>query len=509
VSRPRPASGGWQAELLRRVFLHQNGMAAASALATLESAGVLRRLRQGSAPAAELAATTSSPLVVAASLAAACGAGWLAAQDDGTCSLAPGVAAPGRAVALATVLELHRAVREAVRDADWSSDSVVSRLLGCVSALASAKAVIRGQTSMPDAETARNARLLEGILAVPLLPRVATGYDQAALAPFLDALEFADGQVSLRQVLSFFAPMYGLAGSYSAALLRLPDLVADTAVSPADITTSVDRGLNVRASAAAHQGYFQAASKRVLRLFDQMPLSRQPEAIVDVGCGAGTWLRSLYLAICQSTARGRSLRQYPLHLIGVDTDPVALDIGRRTLDGLPATCVPGDVGQPAALAEAVASASGTDLGNALSVRAFVDHNRSLPALEPAGARCPGTAEGVYGTASGSVVSADAVYRDWSTHYAGWREICGRHGLVVIEAHTLPAAEVRARLETSHALALQYYHALSGQSIIPYPRFRAAASSAGLDSPDPVLYPPPSPTTSVSRLVPAGAGGSGA
>ena len=80
--------------------------------------------------------------------------------------------------------------------------------------------------------------------------------------------------------------------------------------------------------------------------------------------------------------------------------------------------------------------------------------------------------------------------------------------MVIEAHTLSLSDVRDRLETSHSLALQYYHALSGQSPIPHRRFRAAAASAGLDSRDTTLFPNPSPTTSVSRLVPDAGSGMG-
>jgi len=502
VTGAQAPARGWQGELLRRVFLHQNGLAAITALATLESSGILSRLRRESVPPRELAAEARSPLVVMASLTAACAAGWLTVEGDGTCLLVSATASPGLAAALDIVLDLHRAVREADRDGSWSDASVFGRLLSCADAMSAAKAAVRGRTSMPDAEADLIVRLAEGVLAVPLLPRVPADYDRATLAPLFAALELADDQASMRRMMSFFAPMYGLAGSYAQALIRLPDQVTARTISPQDITRSIDRGLNVRASAAAHQGYFHAASAHVTKLFEEMPLSRQPRAIVDIGCGAGTWLRSLYNVIRKSTARGGALRQYPLHLIGVDLDHVALEISRQTLDDLPATCLTGDVGQPAAIAEAVASASGIDMANALSVRAFVDHNRSLSGLASTGADGLGLADGVYGTPSGSVTCPDAVYRDWAAHYARWRLICGRHGLVVIEAHTLPVPDVRGRLEASHALALQYYHSLSGQSIVPYPRFRAAAISAGLDSRGQTLYPRSSPTTSVSWLVPA-------
>jgi SAM-dependent methyltransferase len=263
----------------------------------------------------------------------------------------------------------------------------------------------------------------------------------------------------------------------------------------------------VRASAAAHTGYFHAANALVTQVFDDLPLAAQPQAIVDVGCGAGTWLRGQYEAVRASTARGSALDRYPLHLIGVDLDPVALDTTRQTLADLPATCVVGDVGDPGAIADAVGTASGVDLNDALSVRAFVDHNRSLSAVAASDLAGVRLADGVYGTPSGSVAGADAVAADWTAHYARWAETFGRHGLVVLEAHTLTVAEVRARLDTSHALALQYYHALSGQSPLPYERFRQSATAAGLDLRTHTLYPRSSATTSVNWLVPNLRGGS--
>jgi SAM-dependent methyltransferase len=504
--RPRMRNG----ELLRRVFLHQNGFAALTALATLEASGALGRRRKEGVPATELVSASRAPWAVAASIVAACGAGWLTMRTDDAdgCVVSP-AASPDLDHVTDILLDTHRAVRERVRGGDWSQESVVARVLGCLDILAAAKASLRRRTSAPEATTELIIRLLEGVVAVPLLPRVASGYDYPTLAPLFAALELEETAAVMRRVLPFFAPMYGLAGSYAQALMELPDRVAaDDPPTPSEINRSIDRGLNVRASAAAHRAYFQVATRMVARLFDGLPLPQQPRAILDVGCGDGTWLRGLYEAITRSTERGRSLRRHPLHLVGVDLDPVALDISRRNLRDLPATCIRGDVGDAAAIAQAAASATGIDSDDVLSVRAFVDHNRALPAGDPGRPSAAHLTSGVYATASGSVVGADTVHRDWGAHYARWRKTCGRHGLVVIEAHTVDIAQVNARLEKGHALALQYYHALSGQSPVPHASFLAAARSAGLEAGSRLLFPDRAPTTSISWLRPSADAGAG-
>ncbi|TDD11644.1 class I SAM-dependent methyltransferase [Nonomuraea diastatica] len=498
-------ASGWNGELLRRVFLHQNGLAAITALATLEASGILDRLSRERLSCAELVNDSPSPCAVAASIVAACDAGWLAMHDDrGVGSVVSLSTSSDGAFALDILLDAHRGIRGRDRGQPWSDQDTTERLLGCVDILTSAKASISRRTSLPDAAADLLLRLVEGLLAVPLLPRIARGHDRAALAPVFAALDMGTSEAGIRRVLSFFGPMYGLAGSYAKTLIRLPDRVAaGQTISPVDVTRQIDRGINVRASATAHRGYFHAATRLVARHFDQTSPAEQPRAILDIGCGDGSWLRELYEFICTSTSRGQSLREYPLVLLGVDMDPVALEISERNLSDLPAICLLGDVGRPAAVAQEVTSASGIDMDDIMSVRAFVDHNRSLGHMEPGEAGKVRITDGVYATPSGSIISADAVRQDWAAHYAQWRQACGRHGLVVIEAHTLDIATVRERLENSHTLALRYYHALSGQSPIPFEAFRGAASFAGFTSRRSVLYPETLPTTSINWLAASG------
>ncbi|MGE5133173.1 MAG: hypothetical protein ACM32E_09720, partial [Gemmatimonadota bacterium] len=56
---------------------------------------------------------------------------------------------------------------------------------------------------------------------------------------------------------------------------------------------------------------------------DQASLGRQPGLVVDAGCGDGTLLEVLYLAVREQTERGRHLTERPLLMVGVDPSPVA------------------------------------------------------------------------------------------------------------------------------------------------------------------------------------------
>ena len=57
-----------------------------------------------------------------------------------------------------------------------------------------------------------------------------------------------------------------------------------------------------------------------LPLFDETPPGRQPGLVVDAGCGDGTLLEILYLAVRERTERGRHLAERPLLMVGVAID---------------------------------------------------------------------------------------------------------------------------------------------------------------------------------------------
>jgi hypothetical protein len=194
-------------------------------------------------------------------------------------------------------------------------------------------------------------------------------------------------------------------------------------------------------------------------------------------------------------------------LVGVDLDPRAVALASENLRDLPAVCIEGDVGDPHTIADAVEREAGVGIRDALCIRAFVDHNRSLVGVEGLGKRVPAhVPDVVFSTRSGDLADPRRVVDDWTHHYSRWREVCDRHGLVVIEAHHLGVDATRERLESSHALALQYYHALSGQSLLPHEDFKDAAAIAGFDLSEAMVFPRSVATTSIHRFAVSGATG---
>ena len=54
----------------------------------------------------------------------------------------------------------------------------------------------------------------------------------------------------------------------------------------------VDRSLNVWGSGGAHKNYFKKIDKIITSIFNK-PLDNQPQGIIDIGCGDGTFLKHL------------------------------------------------------------------------------------------------------------------------------------------------------------------------------------------------------------------------
>ncbi|WP_410633487.1 class I SAM-dependent methyltransferase [Amycolatopsis sp. cmx-4-83] len=515
---PRSAASATPAtEAMRRLFLHQDGFAIATAFSGLDAAGALEPVLAGRVVSlGDMAAGTASYPAVLAFVRAGESAGWL--------RVGPGWPGPGTPVSLAAAMaggapltELyvasHRQVADRLRDADWADDdSVVSAAAETLAGLEAARTRVHRSGALTEAERTIAGFHLEGLVAAVVLPRLAarTGEDPPgpAYSSVLRFLGFEDGRngpTRLGEAGTFFRPVYGLIGSYARSLLAFPDWLRATApITPARVNDLVDRRLNVLASGAAHKSYFATADQLVRRLFDEAPPAAQPRAIVDVGCGDGSWLRRTYETIVRTTTRGKNLERFPLGLVGVDVDRRALDVARTESAGWPAIFVEGDVGAPRRICSDVAAATGYDPEEVLHVRAFVDHNRrilaeSVPGIRPAPAAVSAP---VCTDDAGRLVAPEALEESWREHYAGWRAASARHGMVVVEGHVLPPAEILRRRGSVHALAFELYHSLSGQSPLDWPGYQRVVRSAGLRTTTaPSTYPRHHvPATSIQHLV---------
>ncbi len=82
------------------------------------------------------------------------------------------------------------------------------------------------------------------------------------------------------------------------------------------------------------------------RIFDRLPLEEQPRYLAGWPCGDGFWLRAMFEAIRSRSRRGRALENYPLRLIGIDNDGLALQAAAEHLADLPHLLIRADSEDP-------------------------------------------------------------------------------------------------------------------------------------------------------------------
>ncbi len=175
------------------------------------------------------------------------------------------------------------------------------------------------------------------------------------------------------------APQYFYSVSYLPLAARSGSLIFPDLKPPKESDGgSVDRSLDIRFSGMVFE---RTCKKEFLELalprFQQEPLEQQPAAVVDMGCGDGTMLIELFHAIREKTKRGQRLDERPLIMVGADYSSEALGTARRRMKerGIPGFCVPGDIGDPDALAKHLTT-HGIDPHDVLHISKSVIHNRS-------------------------------------------------------------------------------------------------------------------------------------
>ncbi|MEV3860028.1 hypothetical protein AB0J38_37690 [Streptomyces sp. NPDC050095] len=221
-----------------------------------------------------------------------------------------------------------------------------------------------------------------------------------------------------------------------------------------------------------------------LPLFDRPDLSRQPTLVVDSGCGDGTLLHALYTAIRDRTRRGERLDDHPLVMVGVEPSSVARRItAERLADaGIPHLVIDGDITEPDETARSL-TAHGLNAKDALHVSKSVIHDRNYRAR-----RCHATPESTpprmfrfFPAPDGQAITPEAMAHDLAAHFHSWRPYTHRHGLVVIEAHTMSSTQAASLNGRTLATDLDATHGYSHQYPVEPQVFAWAAEVAGFRS----------------------------
>lgn len=221
-----------------------------------------------------------------------------------------------------------------------------------------------------------------------------------------------------------------------------------------------------------------------------------------MGSGDGSWLQHIWELILTRTERGRLMRELPERLeyrplmVGIDYHRAARQATRERLTraGVPHLVLFGDINDPEGL-RARLDRHGVDSRELLHGSSFLIHNRPYqpPRDVERAARRPEPAPGAY-VAEGLPIEARDLQQNLVEFFAAWRQIIGRHGMLVIELHD-PERVVVGKTLTNYILT----HGLSAQLTVGVAPFLAAAREAGLlaDEAHQRLFPPQPELATVS------------
>jgi len=218
-----------------------------------------------------------------------------------------------------------------------------------------------------------------------------------------------------------------------------------------------------------------------LPTFNREALGAQPLAIVDTGCGDGTMLLELYLAIRDHSLRGKALDHYPLLAVGADTSPIACKVAKEKFAraGIPHLIVHGDIAMPEQLASELAS-HGVDMRDALHISKSVIHNRRYQPPQNPGAAASRLAcsEALFVARDGTRIAQEFMEQNLMEFFCAWRPWTCRHGMIAIEAHAISPELIFSLLGESVISMLMASHGYSNQNLIDADSHRALAREAG-------------------------------
>jgi len=244
----------------------------------------------------------------------------------------------------------------------------------------------------------------------------------------------------------------------------------------------VDRTLNVIASGFQHVRYFEDVKEVIISIFNKTPFETQPRYIIDTGCGDGTLLKKIYEIICEKSARGKTLEQYPLFMIGIDYNKKSLEATEKTLQNIPHFTLHGDIGNPLKIKEDLKNLGIPDPENCLHIRSFLDHDR--PYISPIERnkiqeRLTLNYQGVYVDNNGAAINAVEMVQSLVEHLSRWSSIIARHGLLILEVHCLSSETVSSYIDENESFHFDAYHAFSKQYLVEADVFLLSAAEVGL------------------------------
>lgn len=294
-----------------------------------------------------------------------------------------------------------------------------------------------------------------------------------------------EGRIARLAVPQYFYPVGYLPTFRNVPRLLFGQKPAAPARDEEGIEQHVDRALDIAFSGQVFSRLCRETFLEiVLPLFDRGAIEDQPRCVVDTGAGDGALLVDLYSAIRDRTLRGKYLGTHPLLLIAAEYNPVAQETADTRLDaaGIPHLAIFGDIGDPAGIAQELARRD-IDPLDALHVSKSVIHNRTYfpPRNREAARSWRATSNSVFIDTNGKPIAAGDLERNLVEHFEQWIPWIKRHGMVVIEAHTVDPEAAARSAGRNIITSLDAAHGYSHQYLVEIEVQRKAALAAGLVS----------------------------
>ncbi|MBN8523116.1 MAG: hypothetical protein J0M23_04600 [Rickettsiales bacterium] len=235
----------------------------------------------------------------------------------------------------------------------------------------------------------------------------------------------------------------------------------------------IDRTLNVIGSGSQHKIFFRDFQILLKNFLAAIPENESPVAIVDMGCGDGSLLKTSYEVVPQKEK---------ITLIGVDFSNDSLKQTSRNLKGLPYKTMHGNIVDPQRLFQDLYSTGFKDINKIIHIRSFLDHNRpyELPKdILKLRDRLPISYYGRYISYNEENIPAHNVVQNLVENFQKWASIVGDFGLITLEVFSLPPYIVKLYLEETESLHFDTYHGFSKQLLVEAHVYMMAAAEAGL------------------------------
>jgi len=288
------------------------------------------------------------------------------------------------------------------------------------------------------------------------------------------------------------ASAYGVTVSYIPSFRHLDELIFGNAsflreIGDGEDELHVDREMNVWGSGGAHAAYFKKMDEVIIDIFNK-PIEEQPKGILDMGCGNGAFLIHAYEVIARQTKRGQMLDEHPLFLVGADYNQAAQRVTRANLiqADIWAKVIWGDIGRPDKLSECLKEDYNIDLSDLLNARTFLDHNRIWSQPETKNADRISTSTGAFAH-RGQRISNNDVEDNLKEHFSKWMPFVKKHGLLLVELHSVDPKIVAENLGLTAATAYDGTHGFSDQYIVELGVFYKIAEESGLKPIDKYTY----------------------